>query len=899
MRTRNILLTCFFIFLLRPDIIWSKYSFVFLNFSNHTLLNLINHFYGNLEKIKSHYNNYALIDTIQSEIREYTNDDFEEAFFILHYKNVLRNRITVLYSNNYFYIPLLEILKQLEMNYNFNPNEKEIMGFFVDVDSTYSFNFAKSIYKDNSKSFAINKDDFILTPYEIYVKPELIIKAFDIHIEINLNDLTVKLNSDKDLPIFSRIQRERNYRYISKEIIKPDFSYQFKRKIFSGLLLDYFISSNFTKNLPAFYNYNFGIGGVFLGGSTELSINGSINERHTSINDYSYKWSYVINKKQISRLSIGTIPYDGLQQTNLQGFSITNEPIEPRKNFNNYIIADQCGPNWTVELYVNNKLADVTKADANGNFYFTIPLTYGTSFIHLKFYSPSGDYLTIKRFFQISTKFLPVGEFNYTINFGKVDYSKDLLGQLLASYGIKDWLTNSIGIEFLKNNSHNEIFIYNELNARLSSSYLLNLMLAPQVFYRFSFNALFYSQASFNLIATKYFKNLFYNPFNINEDLQFDFFTPLEFEDYSLNLSTSIKFQNSSNIKNKLFAFNIGARTEFINPTLSYKMLHAHYNKYLFKQSYFTYGFIIPLRIFDKLFKHLKANLLSIHINHDVTRKKLVQYNFTYSFDFLPESKMEINYNKTINSSSYLQIGLVINSPYVKLWSSMTNNNIYTNLYGAVSYDSDVNNYSFYNRSQIGKASVLCRMFLDKNGNNKFDEDEPLINDANVSLESPCTIEEVNGFIKIRELNPYTTYILKINESINNPFFVPVYKSIAFQTDANSSKIIDIPFYEGKEIYGNIYLLLKNNLKRLLNGIKIILENLDNNFKYSTVTFSDGSFYLQGIKPGRYKIYVDPEQLKMLKCISYPSNIIYYLNYDNISEDINFELRLIREDYNE
>lgn len=846
------------------------------------------------EKIfQSHFESTNLI-LADTSLYNNSPENLEEAYFILVYKDILRSRIVTLVKEDTFYFPLSELFRLLEINYNLSIDKKLFSGFFIEEDSIYSFNFAKLVYEDRIKSFPIKKNDFVLTPLEIYVKPDLLKKSFGFLFDFNFSELTIKLNTDKYLPVYNRIKREYSYSYIYKEIVTPDYIFSAKRSLFHGFLFDYFVSSNFTKGLPPFYNYNVGFGGIILGGNTEIGLNGSINQKYNSINDYIYKWSYILNKKNITQISLGTFEYNGLQQSSIEGVSITNEPIEPRKNFYNYVITEQCGPNWTVELYVNNKLIDVTKADANGFYHFKIPLNYGTSFIHLKYYSPTGKYLSTKKIFQIPIKFIPPGEFNYIFNLGRVIFNNNLIAQLGGTYGFKDWLTSSVGVEFLKNNDQKFFSFYTDLNARLSSSYLFNLLLAPQVYYKFSFNALFYSQTTVNILATKYFKNYFYNPFNLTEDLQLDFFSPIDFKNFSFNIGTNVKFQNSNEIKNKHFAFNLGTRTEYVNPTISYKLFYSKNTKYLVNQSYLTYGLILPLRMLDKLSKHLKANLLGAQFNYDITRNKLVQYNIIYSVDFLNESRLEVIYNNIANSGSYLQCGLVVNLPFVKTWSNITSTSVFTNFYGAFAYDYELSKYSFYNRTQVGKSAIICRLFIDKNGNNKFDDDEILISDGDIFLDTPCAVErEKDGIIKIRELNPYTTYIIKVKENIRNPFLVPVYKTIAFQTEPNSSKIIDIPFYEAVEVYGNVTLLLNDNTKRLLNGIRIILENLNNNSKLIATTFSDGSFYLLGVKPAKYKIYIDPEQLKSLKSYSIPENIIYdFDSYESTNKDINFEIRI-------
>lgn len=839
------------------------------------------------------------IDTIFNNNFSYKYNDIEEAYFIFTYQNIVKKRIIVLYRENSFFLPIIEILKSLEINYSLNIEEKTINGFFLEEDSTFKFDFYKLIYEDKNKSFRINEMDFIDTPIEIYINPELLKKSFGFNFELNINDLTINLKSYKQLPVYNRIIRERNYRYLNnKEIYLPDYTFLRAKKLFAGAFLDYYLSSNYSKGLPAYYNYSLGLGSVLLGGDIEISLDGSLIKNYNSINNYSHRWRYVFDNKNITQFLLGTIQYFGLQQSEINGISITNEPIEPRTSYYNYLIADKSGPNWTIELYINDRLTDVTKADANGNFHFNIPLNYGTSFVTLKQYSPTGQYVVNKKLFQIPLKFLPPGEFNYTFSFGKLNYSNDQLGQIYGIYGFNDWLTSSIGLEYFKNGNTKKLFFYNELFARINSSYTLSLLFAPQAYYRLNFNALFYSQMLINFFFTKYHNLSIYNPFNIKNEFNSELFIPIDFSNYSVNIGLSTKIQNSSEFSNQNYSFNLGIRSEFINPSISYKSFYSKYKKYIFRQSFMSFGFLLPLRNIDKWIKLFNAELISFQFNYDTARKRLVQYNIAYSAELFPNSRLQLSYNNNvINSTSYFQAVFVFDLPFTKSWSTMSNTSIYNNIYGAIAYDINTNDYSFYNRPLLGKTAVTCRLFIDENGNNKYDNGEPLINDADITLDTPSSMKkEKDGIIVIRELNPYTTYTLKINEStIKNPLLMPVYKTIAFQTEANSFKIIDIPFYEGQEVYGSVALITKD-AKKMLGGIKVVFEDLNDNSKSSINTFADGTFYLYGIKPSTYKVYVDPEQLTILHCQSIPEYFIFDSKQnESNNNEFNFELKIVKD----
>ena len=122
-----------------------------------------------------------------------------------------------------------------------------------------------------------------------------------------------------------------------------------------------------------------------------------------------------------------------------------------------------------------------------------------------------------------------------------------------------------------------------------------------------------------------------------------------------------------------------------------------------------------------------------------------------------------------------------------------------------------------------------------------------------------------SGIILARELDPYNIYSVDIDEnSIKNPLLVPGIKRFSFVSDPNTVKNIEIPFYIAGEIDGKVLRHFGNNYSNV-SGMKLYIKNLDDEKIEKVVTFSDGSYYFFGLRPGKYIAYLDEDQLKMLK----------------------------------
>ena len=183
---------------------------------------------------------------------------------------------------------------------------------------------------------------------------------------------------------------------------------------------------------------------------------------------------------------------------------------------------------------------------------------------------------------------------------------------------------------------------------------------------------------------------------------------------------------------------------------------------------------------------------------------------------------------------------------------------------GSFSYDRVTNEVRGFNRGQVGRASAVFTFFIDSNGNSKFDEDEEIINNGNIIIGTSVVTRQKNGIISVRELDPYTIYTVDIDENtIKNPLLVPGIRRFSFVADPNSVKNIEIPFYIAGEIDGQVFRKFGDS-KSPVAGIKINITN-DKEEDVTTIsTYSDGTFYYFGLRPGNYIATIDEKHLEIL-----------------------------------
>ncbi len=843
------------------------------------------------------YNQYNPPDTSITASKS-VSDEFEEVYLSFDYLRIV-NRTLVVNYNKIFFLPIGEIFDLLLINYSIDKQNDVIKGFFIYPENEYEINFKDLTFKNSNNEFSFSNNDFVKKEFEYYLSSDFFNKAFGLSFSVDLSNLKLNLIASDVLPVQSKYLREKKYKYFSRseDLDIYPLLFPIDRYFLSGGFIDYSLTGSYAQqNMPT-YNYVFGIGLEIFGGDFQSSVSGYTIENATTTSEFQYRWRYVLNKNQyLSQISVGNLFSTGINSQTYYGLQITNRPFEQRATFEKFLISDQTEPGSTIELYINNQFVDHTGTDAAGNFHFWIPLTYGSSFVSYKYYGPNGEVKIVDRYYQIPYSLNPPKEFNYTIDFGEIENTSTKFTSASAIYGISDWLSNTIGAEYYEDNLYDKPVLFNSLTARLSSSYLINVLTASNAFSRVSANAIYASLTSINLAYTKYESSSLYNPTKINNEINSTLNLPIYFDDNPLNIQVNGDYRDFSS--SKMYSLRISSSKNIgsFTPTLVYNLRKYESENFISNQTYLSAGFIYSLGKLPWDINFLHGVLINSGTNYNYNSQKIESYFVSLASNLTNSIRLQFDYEKnlTINSTN-ARMQIFLELPFTRSYSVVGKDYLTTNVRGSILFNDLQSQINFFNREQIGRAASIFRMFIDENANSIYDDGEQLINLAKINIESlNSNIRSGDGKTQINDLNPYSTYKVKIDETtLEDPSFTPKNKLFSFEASPNTVKNIDVPFYGANEVNGNIQ-RISGDIKSPIPGIKIHIEGIDNDQNITINTFSDGSFYYFGLNPGKFKIYVDKNQVEYINCISEPSELTLDIEASGAGmsiENINFELR--------
>ncbi len=771
--------------------------------------------------------------------------------------------LNVFISNDEVFIPVSELFKIVKVNVNLVKSNSFASGFFITEDNNYFIDASSLKAELKGIETQIGKQDFIINETDMYMKSVLFRKIFDIDMQVDLKKMVVYMNSRKTLPITIDEERQslRGLKTLKESEIAPDVFIPRKRRLFSWGFLDWqVLYSRKEPESTDYYNYNATLGSELLGGDLNMNLTGGTDKAFDGNNSF-IRWRYVTEENWFRQGIAGDIQAVSGLFSNIQGVQLTNAPPVTRRIQGGYKIFDQIYPNWDVELYVNNEMIAYTRANESGYFEFNVPLLYGSNFITLKYYGPSGEIQTSDRVIQVPYTFLPKGDFEYYITAGRQKYDiNNLLSEASFNWGITDFMTAGAGNTYIDNSEIPRFYP----NVNLSLKVLSGLILSGQYFNdlkgRATLNLLLPSQASLELNYIKYSENSYFNQGQVKDEKNLALFVPFSLGGAAANFRLNAnEISRSSNkylyIYPGLF-LSYGRVQASVQINSIYESADDKYTNQSFSSSY-----LLSYRFFSDL---LIRNQTDVdHKNNQVMRSGFYVdkgvFNSGWISIYISKDFVQDNFSGGINFRFYF--------PFTTMSTNYRSDKsgweIQQSFYGSVGFDDYKYKFITDNRFLSNRSGFTFVPFLDRNNNGKIDKyDKCLYTSLDVNMETGRAIRYDDGKnVWYTDLDPYSYYRLKINPfTFDNPLYRPKYKTYEVYTDPGRFKPIPIPIYITGMVQG--FVVFKDEVQRKgVPVLNVILED-EKGAKIIKQTFSDGEFIYDDVPPGKYKIYLDSNEMK-------------------------------------
>jgi hypothetical protein len=798
---------------------------------------------------------------------------FEEIVVSFEIPRLIKKDLFAQYSGNTIYLPVIEIFNLLELSIDADLKDRLISGYVINKDRRFSIDLNNFSVRSGGQKWPIIASDFYLGSTDLYLKIDLFDRLFGLKMDFNFSALRVYLPLNKDFPSYQRLQRKQEHEKLLSRTasLRDVMEMPRHRELLSAGVIDWAFSTSPVGGGGHYFDMN--AGSMFLGGDLNIAAGGNTVTGFEP-DQTTYRWHYFVgNNRYLSQAELGFINTSGPLSRGLKGAMITNRPQSERKYFQTINLAGYLGQNWEVELYIDQKLIDFQTTDQSGEYDFNLDIYYGASLITLKMYGPNGEIKSEERYIRIPYNLIPKKNYEYFLAGGQssIPAQKAQYGQGSFLYGLSENLTLGVSADLPANPKSEEKLTYaTEITYQASGNLTLNCSFSPGNADRYGVNYSRLSAVNINGCYTKYYENQFRNKFSQKNSAQLSISTPFKFGGRYLGLRYNAIWDKypSVNYINMSYGFNASISRLQLGYTGKYKWsIYVNRTlKELTSQLLISAMFIPWVQPqFRVTYDHMenRPNKYSIILNRRLF--KTGQVALTYERNQDNKSNMFMfSLNFFTNFANFSTRAI----------SSGKTNSVSQVQRGSVRYDNDAGAIRFDRRTGVGFGSAVIRPFQDSNFNGVRDKNEDYLPGIKAKItggrEKPIGRTRIFYYDGLR---PYENYLVQIDQnSIDNPTLRPAYENYKIVCNPNIITPIEVPLVPVSELSGMVWRQTAQG-KNGIGGIRIMLLNQKTESLVEVVSFSNGEYYYEGIIPGSYRAYIDPEQLTRYGYISDPDAI--------------------------
>ena len=765
-------------------------------------------------------------------------------------------------------------------------------GWFIKQDQSFALDLNNKTVKIINQEYELAEGDVFVLDNEIYAKSTAIENWFNLKFVYDYSELRVLVFSEQPLPAVERYNRRAREFSQTRSIGDPSLPFdETNYRGFDVPALDVNLRTSYFKNesSDAQTSGNWSVLGAgdfaylntktFLAGDEDNIISeGRVTfERESESND-------LLGPLNARRVAFGDVYTPRLNisggSNQEQGIVVSNRPEDVLANRNSTIFRGDAQPGWDVELYRGDRILDFQTVNTNGQYEFLdVPLFSGPNNFTILLLGPQGEVQEIQESVPVNASTLASGNNFYEVSISrnnevtyrrnKFDQPQDGSPHFVGRYsmGLGDNAAITTGLQsrdegdtrrnYLEagfSTSINETFL--DLNTSYETS---DQSFGAEVLARRNFGA--HSLRSSVFASTDDFQ-----PGPTNELSPSVFETDINLDGplppvAGMRLNYGI-FNDFTKRADSSFDFDLGGSVS------------ARYKNYVFNNNLNYERQRNNLGIKDDFLRYVfnargvyKGGFLRFRGNYDIVpdaklRQLFTSYNYPFSnkLDGLFEVQHDLDPSLTEFVAS-----LNIKNDDVTItprFSYDTDSTLFAslNMRFGVGYDPIKREASIFNQRLSNTGGVSARVFVDSNGNGILDDNEELVEGAQLEAVQvrKSGISDDQGVAFIPNLPRGRVTDVKIDQSsLLDPYWIPNFDGISMRPRPGVVKKLDFPLVVSGEIDGTIYFINENGTETPARQFKVHLVAPWGEVVKTTATAYDGFYILGEVPPGIYYLVAD------------------------------------------
>jgi hypothetical protein len=779
-------------------------------------------------------------------------------------------------------LPLTQFLQMAEIPFRLSPEGR--LEAFVDPGRVpFVVDAASDTLLYGSRRMPIAPEFKRFLDAELYVGSERLADLLGLRITVDWNGLVVTVVDPSTLPIGRRMQREAvREAFLRRRAGGPvDRVLGLERSRWGGLVLDYSLFLPSTDPTGG-GEYTATAGADLLGGSLEgavLSRNGIESGDVRVQGTWTGVWR---DRPWLTQASLGDAFSTGPRLRQLQGVTLTNSPYVRPSLVGMYRYGGRLEPGWVVEAYRNGALVGFDSTDTQGAYGFDLPSYYGENPVDLVAYGPFGEVRRSNQTYRVLGQLLPAGRFEYGASVGDCRSTLcDATANLDLRYGLSRRWTVRGGLEQLwRNGWTNLTQPYVGVSASPLNLLAVELEALAQGFVRAGVNV----EPSLNLRLVGDFtaydegtRGPALTPQGRRNEWGLGGFVRPMPRVASFFIDAAVRRTASSvgGFTQGRLGASVQASQVRVAPYIRMERTTITAGPRDTRSFVGVNAILLPRMWLGSFWNGVWAR-------GDAEFEEGVGLRTAAAVvgrELTPGVRLEAGtrYQREVGGMS-LVASLQTYLPGARSTTAIdapsgrpaTGSFL---LQGSAVYNEGARRVGFTPGPSIQRSGLSGRVFLDDNANGVRDAGEGVVSDVRVRLGNQTAVSDSDGVFRVWELIPFEPVLMMVDTmSIESPLVVPAFATASVIPSPNRFRTVDVPLVRSGVLEGRVILEGPSG-SRELGGASVIITNVATGARQAALTFSDGGFYVLGIKPGDYEVAVDARVLAAFGGVGAPVRI--------------------------
>ena len=776
-------------------------------------------------------------------------------------------------------LPIREFLDQSEMRWDAMPNGD--LEFYLQPGNvrTVVSPTSDTILVGNRK-VGIRKASRLQRGDDDFLSLRVIRDVMGVDFLVDYSDLQIYIRNPEVLPIGQRAMRDHqleSFRAQSAENAAEGPVIGLNRRRIGGAVLDYALMLP-TSGFSQAGSWQLGLGADVLGGSLEAQV---YSYSSPSLGDarVNGSWTGVWREsKYVTQLRLGDAFAGGPFTRNVVGFSLTNSPYVRPDFIGQVPFRGQLGDGWQVQAYRNGQMVAFDSVGAQGDFAVNVPIQYGENPLDFVAYGPHGEVKKFSQTYRVLGNALPYKTFEYSASGGACRYmSCDANASLNLKYAFAPRWVAQAGMDAFWRSTDPDLFHpYIGLSGNPTNAFLVSLAATANASV---VGALDFEPSTALRATTAYtmYDQNVVNPIITPVAQKSDWLTTANFR--PIPNSWAVNLDGSLDRSQSVFGNNVNARVGAswqaaqvrINPFVNVQRSSASVGP-AYQQTFLGIDtYVMPLPMLGRFF----GGIMSRGNYMMNAQGQALNFSAFFSRQVVKGLRAELGGTWFRGNGTTFSLTLTTDLHSVRSYTTFlapTHGPVTGSEYveGSVVYSPEARNFAFATGPSLQRAGVRGIVFLDANGDGKRQPDEQALAGVTVRVGVQTATTDSLGRFKAWNMYAYEPVQVAVDSSsLESPLWVPESNVVTVEPAPNGFSFVNLPVVPAGVVEGTVSRQSVSG-PAPVSGASVVIVDRVHGTKLVTTTFTDGTFYVLGVKPGDYQVMVSDGTQRKLKLTADP-----------------------------